>query len=74
MTLSDVRLQLSSYLGYQGWGRNTLKRYGVGVPPVGYPNGSECPQWTDFKGVLKISKQHGIQIIINRPGVAGAVL
>ena len=67
MTLSDVRLQLSSYLGYQGWGRNTLKRYGVGVPPVGYPNGSEWtgPQWTDFKGVSKISKQHGIQIIFS---------
>ena len=67
MTLSDVRIQLSSYLGDQGWGRNTHKRYGVGVPPVGYPDGPEWagPQWTDFKGVSKITKEVGLQIIFS---------
>ena len=59
MTLSDVRIQLSSYLGDQGWGRNTHKRHGVGVPPVGYPDGPEWtgPQWNEFKGVSKITKE-----------------
>ena len=65
MTLGDVRIQLSSYLGDQGWGRNTNKRYGVGDPPVGYPNGPKWigPKWNEFKGVSKITKEIGIQII-----------
>ena len=64
MTLSDVRIQLSSYLGDQGWGRNTHKRYGVGVPPVGYPDGPEWtgPQWTDFKGVSKRGSYSSAQL------------
>jgi hypothetical protein len=38
-TGNGVKLQLSSYLGEQGWGRNKPKKYGEGVPPVGYPEG-----------------------------------
>ena len=39
----------------------------MGVPPVGYPGGPDWtgPQWTDFKGVSKITKEIGLQIIFS---------
>ena len=66
-TGNGVRLQISSYLGDQGWGRNKPKKYGEGVPPVGYPEGPKWkgPKWTEFKGVSKISKEVGTQIIFS---------
>ena len=45
-----VRSQLSTYLGFFGYGHNMAKRYGEGEPPHGWP---VQVVWSTFKGPSK---------------------
>ena len=47
---NKIRSQLSTYLGFFGYGHKEKKRYGEGQPPKGWPVQVD---WSSFKGPSK---------------------